>query len=79
MFNVVNFICACLDNDNDLRKLYSKFNRLFLKTYISIKKYSCPEHLGNLTQLTIWHNNGKQSPDWYIKQIIVKDTFDDMQ
>lgn len=34
---------------------------------------SCPQHLGKLTHLNIWLNNQGTSPDWYIKQIIVKD------
>lgn len=35
--------------------------------------FRCPEHMGKLKRLKLWHNNKGASPDWYIKRVIVQD------
>eukprot|EP00111_Clytia_hemisphaerica_P008215 TCONS_00023932-protein len=52
---------------------------LFERSSTNLFIMSCPKHLGMLTRLTIWHNNTNQSADWYIKQITVKDTYENKE
>ena len=34
---------------------------------------SCPQHLGTLKGITVWHDNSGVKPDWFLDKVIIKD------
>ncbi|XP_047142540.1 polycystin-1-related protein isoform X2 [Hydra vulgaris] len=69
-------ICAVLYGENGCSQKFeitcSDKRFMFQRSSTDILLLRCPIDLGQLTHLLLWHNNQGSSPDWYLKQVIIK-------
>ncbi|PAA70873.1 hypothetical protein BOX15_Mlig012120g1 [Macrostomum lignano] len=69
----VYFVMYGTKGDTGPRRLADPYRPALRTGDVNSFLMTCPQSLGEILTIRVWHNNAGQSPSWYLSKIVVKD------